>query len=210
MKPQGAVFDREWRERCQVVPCSIRDVNEFVRVHYLGKRPGVVVLAMMMLKDVFAVGMIVYALPPRETAIRYKGLTWEMARLWIADEVPPNGESWLIGQSVKYIKRNHKDVKTLVTYADPTAGHAGTIYRASNWTPDGRTGDGRTTPRFDLKDAVTGKRYSRRSHVPEGATTIREDRSSKHRFIYRLWTSDPSLVFKELAVRGDEQERRDR
>lgn len=199
MKPEGQVFDAEWRARCRVVPCSVRDVDEFLRRHYLKKRPGVVVLAMMMLEDCFAVGTIVYALPPPETALRYKGLTWEMARLFIADAIPANGESWLISQSVKYIKKNRKDVKFLVTYADPSQGHSGTIYRASNWTPDGRTDEGRTTPRFDLRDRVTGHVYHRRSHVPDGAETERQYRVSKNRFIYRLFTNGPAnLYFKEV------------
>jgi len=118
--------------------------------------------------------------------VRYGGLTWEMARLWIADDVPRNGESWLIAQSIKYIKRERPDVTTLVTYADPSVGHSGTVYRASNWLPDGRTDEGRVSPRFDLQDATSGKRYGRRSHVPAGATTVRLPRVSKHRFIFRL------------------------
>ena len=186
MKPSGPVFDQAWRERCAVIPCSTRDVSEFMRLHYLGTRPGVVTLAMMMLKDVWAVGMIVYAMPPPETSIRYGGPTWEMARLWVADEVPQNGESWLIAQSVKYIRCNHPTVVALVTYADPSVGHVGTIYRAANWRDDGHTDDGRTTPRFDLQDAHTGKRYSRRSHVPKGADTVRLPRVSKRRFVYKL------------------------
>lgn len=186
MKPTGPVFNAEWRNRCRVVPCSVSDVDEFVRTHYLRKRPGVCVLALMMVQDWFAVGMIVYALPPRETAKRYGGVTWEMARLWIDDAIPTNGESWLIGQSVKYIRANHPEVVALVTYADPSAGHSGAIYRAANWVADGRTDEGRTTPRFDLQDAVTGKRYGRRSHVPKGAATVRLPRVSKARFVYRM------------------------
>ena len=186
MKPSGPVFDREWRARCCVVPCSTRDVSEFIRTHYLGKRPGVVTLAMMMLDGPWAVGTIVYAMPPSETSIRYGGPTWEMARLWIADFVPPNGESWLIAQSVKYIRSNHPAVVALVTYADPSAGHLGTIYKAANWTEDGRTDEGRNTPRFDLQDVATGKRYGRQSHVPANTKTRRLPRVSKRRFVYRL------------------------
>ncbi len=201
MKPTVEVFDSAWRARCTVVPCSVRDVDKFLKAHYLKKRPGVCVLAMMMLEDVFAVGAIVYALPPPETAIRYKGVTWEMARLFISDRVPQNGESWLISQSVKYIKKNHRDVISLVTYADPSQGHMGTVYRASNWVPDGQTDEGRSTPRFDLRDRVTGKLYGRRSHVPAGADTVRAPRVSKHRFIYRMFTASPvnMIYFKEIA-----------
>lgn len=161
-------------------------VSEELRAHYLGKRPGVVTLAMAMAEDWRTVGTIIYALPPPETAIRYGGLTWEMARLWIDDAVPTNGESWLIGQSVKYIRRHHPDVTTLVTYADPSQGHTGAIYKAANWQEDGRTDEGRKTPRFDLQDAKTGKRYGRRSHVPDGADTVRLPRVSKRRFVLKL------------------------
>ena len=180
------MFDRVWRERCRVVPCSVASVSEALRVHYIGKRPGVVTLAMMMLEDAFMVGAIVYALPPRETATRFGGVTWEMARLWIDDRVPTNGESWLIAQSVKHIKANYPDVRCLVTYADPSAGHTGTVYRAANWRQDGRTDDGRKSPRFDLTDAVTGKKYGRSSHVPAGTETVRCPRVSKARFVYHL------------------------
>lgn len=186
MKPAGQCFDREWRERCQVVPCSVRDIDEFIGTHYLKKRPAVVTLAMMMLQDVFAIGMIVYALPPVQTSQRYGGLTWEMARLWIDDSVPTNGESWLIAQSVKYIKRNRPDVRMLVTYADPSAGHTGAIYRAANWRHDGRTDEDRKTPKFDLQDMRSGKRYGRASHVPIGRDVQRLYRVSKERFTYEL------------------------
>jgi hypothetical protein len=138
----------------------------------------------MMLRDVFSCGMIIYALPPPETSVRYGVLTWEMARLWIGDEVPQNGETWLISQSIKYIKKHHRDVGIIVTYADPSVGHQGTIYRAANFTPDGMTGDKRD--RYDLVNAENGKRYSRASHVPLGVDTIRRQRVSKHRFIYDL------------------------
>ncbi len=185
MKPSTPVFDSEWRSRCVVVPCSIRDVNEFVRRHYLGKRPGVTVLAMMMMEDAFACGMITYSLPPSQTSVRYGGVTWEMSRLFIEDRIPANGETWLIAQSVRYIRKNCPTVRMLVTYADPSVGHQGVIYRAANWTYDGHTDADRKTPKFDLVDSA-GKKFGRASHVPVGTLTTRLPRVSKARFIYRL------------------------
>jgi len=46
------------------------------------------------------------------------------------------------------------------------------------------TDDERKTPRFDYE--VEGKVYSRRAHVPAGATPARIPRRSKHRFVYHL------------------------
>lgn len=58
---------------------------------------------------------------------------WELKRLWVADELGKNTESWVIGQCLKYIKQNHSEIKCLISYADPDAGHIGTIYQATNW-----------------------------------------------------------------------------
>jgi hypothetical protein len=137
-------------------------------------------------RDADLFGVIVFALPPRETSKRYGGETWELARLWVDDSLPQNTETWMIARAVRYVRQNHSTVKVLVSYADPSAGHAGIIYKAANWVCDGRTDQERKTPRFDYADAATGKRYSRRGHVPPGVEIKRIARVSKHRFVYRL------------------------
>ena len=58
---------------------------------------------------------------------------WELKRLWLTDSCPKNSESWFISQSIDYIKKNYSNIKCLISYADPDAGHIGTIYQASNW-----------------------------------------------------------------------------
>lgn len=157
-----------------------------IEKHYLGKWPGVVPLIIALRCSGQYVGIVVFALPPRETHKRYQAMTWELARLWINDSMPTNTETWLVAQSIKYIKSFCPDIKMLVSYADPSVGHAGVIYKAGNWKADGRTDQERKTPRFDYADAKTGKRYSRRGHVPEGTEIARIPRVSKHRFIYAL------------------------
>jgi len=157
-----------------------------IKRHYLGKWPGVCVCCLALKRDGVSLGVIVFALPPRETSKRYGGETWELARLWIDNIVPANSETFLIGKAVKYIRKNHPQVKMLVSYADPSAGHSGVIYKAANWKPDGKTDQERKTPRFDYADADTGKKYSRRSHVPDGVKIVRVPRVSKYRFIYRI------------------------
>ena len=184
MKPLGPVFDREWRAACSVAPISRTAANPMVWRHYLGRWPGVCVLTLGLWRGIRPLGVIVFALPPRETAKRYGGVTWELARLWVSSSVPTNGETYLIGKAVRYIKKARPEVTALVSYADPSAGHSGTIYRAAGWEADGRTDDDRKTPRFDYM--VGEKRYSRRGHVPADATPVRVARVSKHRFVLRL------------------------
>jgi hypothetical protein len=178
-------WDSSWTAHASVELCVKAQLQPMIDRHYIGKWPGVVVLKLGLIVAGDVLGAIVYALPPRETSIRYGGTTWELARLWIDDSVPRNAETWLIARSVRHIKRFFPEVKCLVSYADPGAGHVGTIYLAANWQRDGMTDQERKTPRFDLRDS-NGKVYSRRSHVPRESKTERVPRVSKHRFVLRL------------------------
>lgn len=164
-----------------------RNADWMIRKHYLKKWPGVVVKTWLLLSKLQPVGVIVFALPPRETSVRYGGVTWELARLWVADDMPRNTETWFIAQALRLIRQQHKDVDYVVSYADPSVGHQGVIYRAGNFRIDGRTDDKRHTPRFDYQiesgDMLGPKRFSRKGHVPRGATTIKVARVSKHRYV---------------------------
>jgi hypothetical protein len=184
--PAATVFNSEWRAACSVRPVLKAEADPLIRKHYLGKWPGVCVCILGMVCRDSLLGVVVYALPPRETMKRYGGETWELARLWVDDSVPRNAETYLIGRSIRHIARHFPAVVALVSYADPSQGHTGLIYKASNWTADGRTDQDRKTPRFDYVCRSTGKRFSRRSHVPFGTEIDRAPRVSKHRFVYRL------------------------
>lgn len=175
-------FGRADRAAAECVPCRIGDVQEFILAHYLCKRPAVVVLALMMKLRGEPVGACVFALPPKQTAKRYGGETWELARLYVKDEVPSNAETWFIGAAVRYIKRHHSSVCYLVSYADPAAKHKGTIYRAANWLSDGMTDQERRTLRSNYR--ANGRTYGRRAHAPGRVTAVR--RGPKFRFMLPL------------------------
>jgi len=180
------VFDRRWRDRCRIEQVGIKDLDRFIRSHYLGKRPAIVLLSLAMLCDDEPVGCIVFSAPPREIEKRYGGTTWELARLYLIDEIPRNAESWLISKACRWIRVHRREVRYLVSYADPSVGHQGTIYEASNWIDDGRTDEGRKTPRCDYYDARTGKKYGRRGNMPDDAIVERRPRISKRRFFYPM------------------------
>lgn len=171
----------------EVVKVDRVAVDFLVRKHYLHRWPGVVVCTLGLLDHGSAIGCIVFALPPRETAKRYGvALAWELARLFIEDGTPKNAETWFVAKTIKWVRKNRPDIRCLVSYADPFAGHLGIIYQAGNWVQDGHTDQERKTPRFDYEDPVSHKHYSRRSHVPEGVIPLRVPRVSKFRFVYWL------------------------
>jgi len=179
-------FNSQWRRVATVQECNVSDLSGMLAAHYLHKRPAIVVLCLMMRVKSWPCGCVVFAEPPPETSQRYGGKTWELARLYLLDEIPTNGESWLIAQSVRWIKRHHPSTCSLVSYADPTVGHSGLIYLASNWRPDGRTDDQRLSPRCDYLNLATNQIYSRAANVPPLSSVVRIQRTSKLRFLLPL------------------------
>ena len=191
--------DKELNPSYRVLEVGRSAVDNLVKAHYLHRWPGVVTAILALLDGSRPIGVIVFAIPPRETMTRYGvAVAWELARLFIEDCTPKNTETWFVSRAVKWVRAHHPAVNLLVSYADPAANHQGVIYRAGNWIEDGNTDQERKTPRFDYQAehqeqaglfAGAGLRivkYSRRSHVPEGAEVSRLPRVSKHRFVYWL------------------------
>jgi hypothetical protein len=75
----------------------------------------------------------------------------ELKRLCCIDETPKNTESFFIGNTLRWLKKN-TGFKTVISYADTTYNHAGTIYKASNFKHDGMTKAGKVI-------MFEGKRY---------------------------------------------------
>ncbi len=63
----------------------------------------------------------------------------ELVRLFSEDNAPKNMESYCISQSVKFLKENKPEIKILISFADPSQGHVGYIYQATNWLYTGLT-----------------------------------------------------------------------
>jgi len=88
-------------------------------------------------------GVITYGTPVGRRVIKSidetleNGEVWELTRLFAYDWLVKNTESRMISLSIKYIKVMHQEIKCLISYADPTQGHLGTIYQASNWLYQG-------------------------------------------------------------------------
>lgn len=66
----------------------------------------------------------------------------ELRRLCCIDDTPKNTESYFIGKTLKWLQKN-SDYETIISYADMTYGHQGTIYKASNFKHVGISPPGR-------------------------------------------------------------------
>lgn len=79
-------------------------------------------------------GVVMYGVSPSSTLLR--GIAgddeahnvYELTRLWVDDSVPKNGESFLVGNTLKLL-----DKEIIVSFADTGQNHLGVIYQASNF-----------------------------------------------------------------------------
>jgi len=108
----------------------------FVRHHYLHSAPAGVKLTFGVLAGDHLAGAVALNSGPINAhrlvkdAAREDGMC--LARLWLADDLPRNSESRILGLVTRLL-RQHTAVKFLISYADPAAGHVGTIYQAAGW-----------------------------------------------------------------------------
>ena len=79
-------------------------------------------------------GVVVYGVSASSTLLRgicgvgEAANVYELTRLWVDDSVPKNGESFLIGNTLRLL-----DKEIVVSYADSSQNHVGVVYQASNW-----------------------------------------------------------------------------
>lgn len=106
----------------------------------------------------------------------------ELTRLWVDDDAPRNGESFLIGRSIKQCGK-----EIVVSFADTAENHLGIIYQATNWLYTGLSAkrtdwviEGEDKHNLSLTD-----RYSAAEVREKYGDKFRlQERSRKHRYIF--------------------------
>ncbi len=122
--------------------------------HYLHSMPGGVLRCFGVYLEGELVGAVVFTSGARQghrllDAARPRDVA-TLSRLYLKDDVPKNAESRVLGVVLKILRRE-TPLRLVLSYADPAAGHVGTIYQASGWLYLGQTepntyvdlGDGR-------------------------------------------------------------------
>ena len=162
-----------------------------IKNHYLHRRaPYSHAYGLFEIKTGKLVGVVNYGVTSSTTLL--KGICgeaemnniYELNRLWVDDSVPKNGESFLIGNTLKML-----DKEIIVSFADTSQGHVGYVYQASNFLYTGLS-----AKFYDY--VVKGKEHLHRSTYAYGLpvaelkkkygedNVYRVERSRKHRYIY--------------------------
>ena len=180
----------------QVRPVSVKIAKEIiVRNHYLHTMPGGTKLAFGIFNNDRLMGAVTLGVGPFNAHRLVSGATHgdciALTRLWLDDGLPKNSESRVLAVVLRLLAR-HTRLKFAVTYADPTAGHLGTIYQAGGWL---YTGVSEPSVLYDLGDGVG--RHSRTFGHSLGTRSLRYlkmhgtkvspiERPGKHRYLYFL------------------------
>ena len=117
----------------------------------------------------------------------YKKHVIELHRLFIFDITPKNTESWFISKCLKLLKLDRPDIWCVITFADSTEGHTGTIYKATNAIYCGMTS--KATFYMDEKGTLRHPRQCGVNITVDDAYTrgwVPVKRFAKHRYIYLL------------------------
>ena len=127
--------------------------------HYLHSMPGGTCRAFGAFVGARLLGALTLGAGPRNAPSLVAGAEagdcLTLTRLWLSDDLPRNSESRVIAVVLRSL-RQHTSIKFLLSYADPSQGHVGTIYQATGWL---YTGLSAVMPLYDLGDGVA--RHSR-------------------------------------------------
>lgn len=103
-----------------------------------------------------------------------------------------NLASWFISRATKQFATAYPDVKMLVSFADTTRGHTGTIYKAANWRADGVTNesyhyivDGKPMHKKTVFNRAVAAGMTERTYA-ESKELVRIKESRKIRFLLDL------------------------
>jgi hypothetical protein len=94
-------------------------------------------------------GVCAFATPSSEAVcasvfgVEFKRSVTELHRLVLLDEVRHNAESFFISRAMKLLKQDRPYYSAVLSFADSTQGHRGTIYQATNALYCGMTGRSR-------------------------------------------------------------------
>lgn len=131
-----------------VMPCQRSEIKDFIETwHYSHNINGInsTYCFKLLDQDSLIGGMIYGRLAMHGVWKRYTthpDLLIELRRLCCIDNTPKNTESYFIGSTLRWLKK-HTSLTHVISYADTTHGHSGTIYKASNFQYMGMTSPGR-------------------------------------------------------------------
>ena len=183
--------------------CTFADIRHiFEENHYkAGHMGGSISFCFALEYDGVVIGGAVYG-PPRHSASYGDGVT-DLRRFALVEEAPRNTESFFLGRTLRLIKQG-KLAQKVLTFADETQGHQGTIYKACNFKHIGMTPPSKHIvwkgKQYHMRSLTIDRPYSYalREAVKTGEAQIIKG-LRKHKFMYDLSDTKRSVSPVEKA-----------
>ena len=181
------------KEDISVKPVTRQQIAPFILdIHYAGRFPSVSFAFGLFLSEIL-IGVITYGTPPSASlrsgllGPEYKDKILELNRLCLKNNIK-NHASFLISASLKMIPNN----KAIISFADISQGHIGTVYQASSFLYCGLSAK-RTDWAIKGKEHLHGqtiadefrgvKNRSQAMRDKYGSDFYLKPRSRKHRYV---------------------------
>jgi hypothetical protein len=153
--------------------------------------------------------IVVWSIPANKNIAKYllgyEGKVWELSRLWAPDGHHRNLLTQAISYAVDIIKKLEQP-DALVSYADPSVGHTGGVYRAASWRHHGtseevrayRSSDGQVVARRAFH---SGSRSLKKAEI-EALGYVQLKLPGKERFVRTLTRKARAAVFKDGCTKN--------
>jgi hypothetical protein len=190
LKNGGSMFKNAcmFKNAYYIKSISKKSANRVITTYHYLHRAAACSFAYGLFLQGKIVGVVMYA-PPASPSV-CKGVCGddeahnviELVRLWVSDNVPKNGESYLIANTLKLIPH-----EIIISYADPAYTHVGTVYQATNWIYTGLSSKGKDVQIGDRNlhtEGLTNKYTMEDMKIRFGDSFRYKERNQKHRYIY--------------------------
>lgn len=184
-----------------VKPCSRNEIKDFIETHHYSKSingckfsygfglfDGDILIGAAFFGEMAMMGQWKRFADSEEKVI-------ELRRLCCIDDTPKNTESYFIGKMLRWLEKN-TNIELVVSYADQTFGHCGTIYKASNfeyrgWNPGAKVinWNGKIYHDRAMRVKYKGKLKpfaERLAKAVESGEAFFQETAGKHTFVYNL------------------------
>ena len=112
----------------------------------------------------------------------------------IALTIHENAVSRIVRLSMQFLKRNSPDLRLIVSFADPSAGHHGGVYQAGNWVYAGQSAkkfdylgpDGKTYLSRQVAESGFVKQFGKTTRVYKRSECKAIPVPGKHRYLMPL------------------------
>jgi len=172
---------------------STKDGKEFVKEHHYSHGIHNGPMTYGLFEGLELVGVCAFATPCSEAVCAsvfgqdYKRSVTELHRLVLLDRMPKNTESWFIVRALRELKKDRPYYNAVLSFADATQGHVGTIYQATNAIYCGMSG--RATFYLDETNRLRHPRQNGVNITPEMAKVrgwTATKREGKHRYLFLI------------------------